>query len=81
MTLEKIEVLENKVIKMIEVFNRLKDEKNEIENRLKDVTERLNCREKEYVVLEEEKGVVSSKIGKILAELDSIEVLRGEKYE
>lgn len=69
--MENIDLLENKIKRVVEMMKALKEENWKLE-------ERLAQREKEYVKLEEEQKAVRSKIEKILGELEILETKKGK---
>lgn len=69
--MENIDLLENKIKRVVEMMKALKEENWKLE-------ERLAQREKEYVKLEEEQKAVRSKIEKILGELEVLETKKGK---
>lgn len=69
--MENIDLLENKIKRVVEIMRTLKEENGKLE-------EKLAQREKEYLKLMEEQKAVRSRIENILGELEILEPQKGK---
>ena len=72
MALEKLDVLSNRVHRLIEAIKKLKEEKNLLESRLQTASKNLAQSEQSRERLKQERNLIKNKIEKILNELDGM---------
>lgn len=73
MSLEKLETLEVRVKKMLDLVLELRREKSHLEQELEAARERLAKQQELTEGWEEERGAIRSRIEKVLGELDGLE--------
>ena len=76
MSLEKLETLEVRVKKMLDLVLELRREKSHLEQELEAARERLAKQQELTEGWEEERGAIRSRIEKVLGELDGLETSR-----
>ena len=74
MHLEKLDLLEDRLNRLIEHFNRLKEDKNVLERSLEDKNGRLTDLERE-VELRQERDVIRDRLGRLVEMIERLETL------
>jgi chromosome segregation ATPase len=75
MHLEKLSVLEDRIDRLIEHFNRLKEDKNVLERSLDEKVGRLADLEREVEQLRQERDVIRDRLGRLVDIIDRLESL------
>ena len=75
MHLEKLNVLEERVDRLIEHFTRLKEDKNVLERSLEEKVGRLTDLEREVEQLRQERDVIRDRLGRLVDTIDRLESL------
>lgn len=75
MQLEKLNLLEDRVNRLIEHFTRLKEDKNVLERSLKEKAGRLIDLEREVEQLRQERDVIRDRLGRLVEMIERLESL------
>jgi chromosome segregation ATPase len=75
MHLEKLNLLEQRLTRLVDHFNRLKEEKTLLERRLEEKTGRLGDLEREVEEFRKERDVIRERLGRLVETLERLEAL------
>jgi chromosome segregation ATPase len=75
MHLEKLDLLEQRLTRLVDHFNRLKEEKILLERRLEEKTGRLGDLEREVEEFRKERDVIRERLGRLVETLERLEAL------
>ncbi len=75
MHLEKLNVLEHRLVRLIENFNRLKEDKALLESRLGDEADKVAGLEKEVGELRQEREAIRERLGRLVEAIERLETL------
>lgn len=75
MHLEKLDLLEQRLTRLVDHFNRLKEEKTLLERRLEEKTGRLGDLELEVEEFRKERDVIRERLGRLVETLERLEAL------
>ena len=75
MHLEKLDLLEQRLTRLVDHFNRLKEEKTLLERRLEEKTGRLGDLEREVEEFRKERDVIRERLGRLVETLERLEAL------
>jgi chromosome segregation ATPase len=75
MHLEKLNLLEQRLARLVDHFTRLKEEKTLLERRLEEKTGRLGDLEREVEEYRKERDVIRERLGRLVETLERLEVL------
>lgn len=81
MHLEKLNLLEDRLNRLIEHFTRLKEERNVLEQRLAEKAGRLRDLEDEVGQLRQERDVIRERLGRLVETIERLESLETAKPE
>jgi len=75
MHLEKLSLLEDRLIRLVDHFNRLKEENSLLVRRLEEKTGRLGDLERELEEFRKERDVVRERLSRLVETIDRLEAL------
>ena len=81
MPMEKLNLLESRLNRLIEHFTRLKEERDVLEQRLDENSGRMRDLEGEVVQLRQERDVIRERLGRLIATIERLETLETAQSE